>query len=66
MAEQHRATAEQWALIERMRHHAEFSAIVELLHRIEALEPAKPNHPANQIVRWWSGWLQRSPGTPTG
>ena len=38
MAEQHRATAEQWALIERMRHHTEFSTILELLHRIEALE----------------------------
>ena len=50
MAEQHRATAEQWALIERMRHHGghpEFSAIIELLHRVEALEAAaKPNHPA--------------------
>ena len=39
MAEQqHRATAEQWALIERMLHHTEFSCILELLHRIEALE----------------------------
>ena len=47
MAEQHRATAEQWALIERMRHHGghpEFSTILELLHRIEALEAAQPNH----------------------
>ena len=44
MAEQHRATAEQWALIERMRHHGghpEFSAIIELLHRVEALEAAQ-------------------------
>ena len=50
MAEQHRATPGQWALIERMRHHGghpEFSAIIELLHRVEALEAAaKPNHPA--------------------
>jgi hypothetical protein len=30
-----------------MRHHTEFSAILELLHRIEALETtAQPNHPA--------------------
>ena len=50
MAEQHRATSEHWDLIGRMRHHGghpEFSAIIELLHRIEALEAAaKPNHPA--------------------
>ena len=52
MAEQHRATDKQWALIGRMRHHGghpEFSAIIELLHRVEALEaaqPAQPNHPA--------------------
>ena len=48
MAEQHRATPGQWALIERMCHHGghpEFSAIIELLHRVEALEAAaKPNH----------------------
>jgi len=41
MAEQHRATAEQWALIERMRHHTEFSTILELRDRIEALEAPK-------------------------
>ena len=50
MAEQHRATPGQWALIERMRHHGghpEFSALLELRDRIEALEAAaKPNHPA--------------------
>ena len=50
MAEQHRATDKQWDLIGRMRHHGghpEFSAILELLHRIEALEAAaKPHHPA--------------------
>ena len=46
MAEQHRATSDQWARVERMRHHTEFSAILELLHRIEALEAtAQPNHP---------------------
>ena len=46
MAEQHRATSDQWARVERMRHHTEFSAILELLHRIEALEAAaKSNHP---------------------
>ena len=50
MAEQHRATSEHWDLIGRMRHHGghpEFSAIIELLHRVEALEAvqhAKPNH----------------------
>ena len=46
MAEQHRATAEQWARVDRMCHHTEFSAILELRDRIEALEAAKPNHPA--------------------
>lgn len=46
MAEQHRAASDQWARVERMRHHTEFSAILELLHRIEALEAAaKSNHP---------------------
>ena len=48
MADQHRATAEQWALIERMRHRAEFSCLVELRDRVEALEaaqPAQPNYP---------------------
>ena len=47
MAEQHRATADQWTRIERMICRTEFSAILELLHRVEALEAAaKPNHPA--------------------
>ena len=50
MAEQHRATPGQWALIERMRHHGghpEFSAILELRDRVEALEAAaRPNYPA--------------------
>jgi hypothetical protein len=47
MAEQHRATSEHWDLIGRMCHCAEFSCLVELLHRIEALEAAaKPSHPA--------------------
>ena len=54
MTEQHRATPGQWALIERMRHHGghpEFSAILELLHRIEALEAtAQPNHPAKSDI----------------
>ena len=49
MAEQHRATPGQWALIERMRHHGghpEFSALLELRDRIEALEAAaQPNYP---------------------
>ena len=40
MAEQHRATDKQWALVRRMAHHAEYSTILELLHRIEALEAA--------------------------
>ena len=51
MAEQHRATHHQWAkvkdLAERERV-AAYSTILELLHRIEALEAAqqaKPNHP---------------------
>ena len=46
MAEQHRATAEQWDLIGRMCHRAEFSCLVELRDRVEALEAAKPNHAA--------------------
>ena len=49
MAEQHFATADNWALVGRMRHHAEFSCLLELRDRIEALEnaqPAKSNHPA--------------------
>ena len=47
MADQHRATPEQWARIERMLYHTEFSAILELRDRIEALEvAAKPKHPA--------------------
>ena len=47
MAEQHRATPEQWALARRMAHRAEFSCLVELRDRIEALEAAaKPSHPA--------------------
>ena len=47
MAEQHRATSDQWARVDRMCHHTEFSAILELRDRIEALEAAaKPNHPA--------------------
>ena len=51
MAEQHRATSDQWDLIGRMCHHTEFSAILELLHRIEALEAtAQPNHPAKSDI----------------
>ena len=50
MADQHRATAEHWDLIGRMCHRAEFSCLVELRDRVEALEaaaqPAQPNHPA--------------------
>jgi len=46
MAEQHRATPEQWALARRMAHRAEFSCLVELRDRVEALEAAKPNHAA--------------------
>jgi len=42
--QQHRATADHWALIERNHHHAEFSCILELLHRIEALEAAQHAH----------------------
>ena len=46
MAEQHRATSDQWDLIGRMCHYTEFSAILELRDRIEALEAAaKSNHP---------------------
>lgn len=41
MAEQHKATADDWALVGRMRHCVEFSTILELLHRIEALEAAQ-------------------------
>ena len=39
--QQHLATADHWALVGRMRHHAEFSCLLELLHRIEALEGAQ-------------------------
>ena len=47
MAEQHRATADQWTRIERMICRTEFSAILELRDRVEALEAAaQPNHPA--------------------
>lgn len=46
----HRATAEHWDLIGRMCHRAEFSCLVELHDRIEALEaaaqPVQPKHPA--------------------
>ena len=43
MAEQHRATAEQWALIE----HFVSSTNIEVYGGVEALEAAaKPNHPA--------------------
>jgi hypothetical protein len=53
MAEQHRATPQQWAEVkaradERLVHdlgHAAHSTILELLHRVEALEAAQPNHP---------------------
>ena len=48
MADQHRATAEHWDLIGRMCHRAEFSCLVELRDRVEALEaaqPAQPNYP---------------------
>jgi hypothetical protein len=47
----HRATAEQWARIERMRHHTEFSAIVELRDRIEALEAAAKPNPDSSLER---------------
>ena len=40
MADQHRATAEHWDLIGRMCHRAEFSCLVELRDRVEALEAA--------------------------
>ena len=47
MAEQHRATSDQWTRIERMICRTEFSAILELRDRVEALEAAaQPNHPA--------------------
>ena len=47
MAEQHRATDLQWDRIKaRTSDKAAYSTILELLHRIEALEAAaKPNHP---------------------
>ena len=48
MAEQHRATDLQWDRIKaRTSDNVAYSTILELLHRIEALEAAaKPNHPA--------------------
>ena len=39
--------ADHWTRIERMICRTEFSALLELLHRVEALEAAaKPSHPA--------------------
>jgi hypothetical protein len=50
MAEQHKAKRVHWLAIEAdSRNFATASTILELLHRIEALEAAqqaKPNHPA--------------------
>ena len=47
MAEQqHRATAEQWRYVKALADVATYSTILELRDRIEALEAAKPNHPA--------------------
>ena len=48
MADQHRATAEHWAYVRtRADDMVAYSTILELLHRVEALEAAaKPNHPA--------------------
>ena len=44
MAEQqHRATAGEWALVRRMAHHVEFSCLLELRDRIEALEARNEN-----------------------
>jgi hypothetical protein len=46
LAEQHRATAEQWASVGWMRDSTFSSCLLELLHRIEALEAAAQlNHP---------------------
>jgi hypothetical protein len=48
--QQHRATAGEWASVKSCANDVvTYSCILELLHRIEALEaaqPAKPNHPA--------------------
>ena len=48
MAEQHRATAGEWASVKACANDVvTYSTILELLHRIEALEdaqPAQPNH----------------------
>ena len=38
MAEQHRATADEWSCIKEYNSEISFSCILELLHRIEALE----------------------------
>jgi len=48
MTDQHRATDLQWIAIKaRASDNVAYSTILELLHRIEALEvAAKPNHPA--------------------
>ena len=47
MAEQHRATDLQWVCIRaRASDNVAYSTILELRDRIEALEAAKPNHPA--------------------
>ena len=50
MADQHCATVSEWACIERMLHHAEFSCILELLHRVKALEAAQPPQPSHPEI----------------
>ena len=41
MAEQHRATSDEWACVKEYNSEISFSCILELLHRIEALEGAQ-------------------------
>jgi len=49
MAEQNRCTLEDWREVKKSDHLAVPSCLLDLLHRVEALEAAqqaKPNHPA--------------------
>jgi hypothetical protein len=51
MKDQHRATPEQWQAIEANGYLPTRSTILELFHRIEALETtAQPNHPAKSDI----------------
>jgi hypothetical protein len=44
MAEQHRATSDEWACVNEYKSEISFSCLLELLHRIEALEATQHAH----------------------